>query len=88
MPVGQLAQGAEYPGDCRRAAMKHPTQGDLLPGPGRGFGESKGKLLNQGIPCRYQRSNVHADFSDVLRDTNYIGMSASFLSAQNDLKTG
>jgi hypothetical protein len=68
--------------------MEYPTQGDLLPGPGRRLGEGESKLLHQGIPCRYKRSSVHADISDVLRDNNYIGMSASFSSAQNDLKSG
>ena len=52
--------------------MQHPAQSDLLPGAGRGFGESESKLLNQGIPRRYQRSSVHAGVSDVLRDNNYI----------------
>jgi len=44
--------------------------------------------LHQGIPCRYTKRSVHADISDALCDTNYIGMSALFLSAQNTLKNG
>jgi hypothetical protein len=68
--------------------VRHLTQRNLPPGPSRGVGEREGKPLRQGIPCQCEASSVHADFSDALHDTNYIWSSASFLSAQDDLRTG
>jgi hypothetical protein len=81
VPVGQIAESSKYAGHSHGPASENPARYDLLPSPGRRFGEDIGKLKNKTVSCRYKRCSIHADLPIHCWSSNlHIGLSASLLS--------
>ena len=79
---GAVAQGAEEVRDRGGSAVEDPAQGDLTPDLRRRASENARKLMDWGLPCRYESHSIHADLPIYDLHNLYIGRSASFFSRE------